>query len=237
VPAHTSRTLQSLISRDLARLGAGRCCTAVRRLLTPALSLLLALPAFVAAQAVASVGTVPLRLRPGDALRLEIRDEPQMRGDYPVDVEGLSLLPLVGLVPVAGRPFDQVRRDVLAAYGRELAEASERVRVTPVMRIAVIGEVMRPGLVPVDPSFALADVLASAGGVTPFANRKSISLMREGQPVLVTTIDDIGAVRVAIQSGDQLFVRRRSWVQDNMPILVGGGVSVLATLLTALILR
>jgi polysaccharide export outer membrane protein len=143
----------------------------------------------------------------------------------------------VGLVSVAGRPFDEVRRDVMAAFGREVAEADARVRITPVIRIAVLGEVMQPGLVPVDPTFALADIVASAGGLTPSADRNSISLVREGRSVLETSMDELALVRTPILSGDQIVVGRRSWIQENMPIVVGGAVSIVATLITALVLR
>jgi polysaccharide export outer membrane protein len=182
-------------------------------------------------------GGEPLRLRPGDAVRLEVRDEPRLLGDYAVDTEGHALLPMIGLVAVAGRPFEEVRRDVLAAFGRELADPAGRVRVTPVLRIAVLGEVMQPGLVPVDPTFTLADVVASAGGLTPSADREEISLVRDGQPLLTTSMDELALVRTSIHSGDRIVVGRRSWMHENMSIVLGGGVSVVAALLTALILR
>ena len=194
------------------------------------------LPRALPAQTSANGGE-PLRLRPGDSVRLEVRDEPELLGDYAVDTEGHVLLPLVGLVSVVGRPFEEVRRDLLSAFGRELTDAAGRVRVTPVLRIAVLGEVMHPGLVPVDPTFSLADILASAGGLTPSADRKAISLVRDGQPLLTTTMDELLQVRTSIHSGDQVVVGRRSWINENMSILVGGSVSVMAALLTALLLR
>ena len=194
-------------------------------------------PRLLAAQTPEGVGGGPLRLRPGDAVRLEVRDEPDLTADYPLDGEGKALLPMIGLVSVAGRPFDDVRRDVIAAYGKEVNDAPNRVRITPVLRIAVLGEVMQPGLVPVDPTFGLADVGASAGGLTPSANRRSISLVRDGQPLVTTSMDELALVRTSILSGDQVVVGRRSWVQENMPILVGGAVSVVGALITALVLR
>jgi protein involved in polysaccharide export with SLBB domain len=106
-----------------------------------------------------------------------------------------------------------------------------------VLRIAVLGEVIQPGLIPVDPTFTLADIVASAGGLTPSADRGDIALVRDGQRVLTTSIEELALARAAVLSGDQVFVGRRSWVSENIPILVGGGVSVIATLITALILR
>jgi polysaccharide biosynthesis/export protein len=194
-------------------------------------------PRLLAAQTADGSGGETYRLRPGDALRIEIRDEPSQGGNFTVDDSGRALLPLIGFVRVAGRPFDEVRREVLAAYERELVDPASRVRVTPVLRISVLGEVMSPGLVPVDPTFSLADVVASAGGLTSQANRKSISLVRDGETVVTTSLDELAQVRTPILSGDHVVVGRRSWMYENMSILVGGAVSVAAAVVTALILR
>jgi polysaccharide export outer membrane protein len=199
------------------------------------LSLLLPGPAALYAQPADGAGGQSIRLRPGDAVRLEVRDEPTLTAEYPVDVDGLVLLPMVGIVPVAGRAFSDVQRDVLEAFRRELA--SPVIRLTPVLRIAVLGEVVRPGLIPVDPTLTLADILASAGGLSPSANRSDISLIRDGQRVLTTTAEEVALVRTPLLSGDQIFVGRHSWLQENVSILVGGGVSVIAALVTALVLR
>ena len=199
------------------------------------LSLLVLGPRSLFAQPANQAGGEPIRLRPGDAVRLEVRDEPTLTAEYPVDVDGVVLLPLVGIVPVAGRSFPDVQRDVLEAFRRELANPV--IRLTPVLRIAVLGEVMRPGLLPVDPTLTLADILASAGGLSPQANRRDISLIRDGQRIVTTTAEEVALLRTAVLSGDQIFVGRRNWVQENLPILVGGGVSLVATLITALVLR
>lgn len=194
-------------------------------------------PGTLRAQDVNGAWGESLRLRPGDAVRLEVRDEPELTGDYAIDRDGRVLLPILGLVQVAGQPFDDVRHDLLEAYAKELADPATRIRLTPVLRIAVLGEVTSPGLVAIDPTFTLADVIASAGGLTPSADRRSVSLVRDGRPVLTTSMEEVGQVSIPILSGDQVLVGRRSWIQENAPILVGGGVSIVATLITALLLR
>jgi protein involved in polysaccharide export with SLBB domain len=177
----------------------------------------------------------PVRLRPGDAVRLEVRDEPALSGEILVDEGGRVLLPLVGLVSVAGRDFAEVRRDVAAAYARELAH--REVRVTPLLRIAVLGEVRSPGLYPVDPTYTLADVIAKAGGLGPEANRSRIELVRGGAVVATVGERDAAALAQALRSGDQVVVARRSWASANTATLVGTGASLLVAVLTALILR
>jgi polysaccharide export outer membrane protein len=177
----------------------------------------------------------PVRLRAGDAVRLEVRDEPDLTGEYRVDESGRVLLPLIGMVQVAGRAFEDVRRDVDAAYGRELANGE--ARITPLLRIAVMGEVREPGLFPVDPTYTLADVLALAGGLGPEADHDEIELVREGQRVWSGTDAEAVALVRALQSGDQVIVGRRSWVSMNSPALIGAGASLVVAIVTTLLLR
>ena len=176
-----------------------------------------------------------LRLRPGDGVRLEVRDEPQLAGEYLVDERGQVLLPLVGLVEVAGRDFEAVRRAVVADFRGELAH--EDVRLTPLIRIAVLGEVRQPGLYPVDPTYSLADVLAGAGGLGPEADRDRVELVRDGRVVRSVSEADAVALGEALRSGDQVVVARRSWFSQNSQAVLGAGISILVALTTALLVR
>lgn len=175
-----------------------------------------------------------LRLRPGDAVRIATKNEPELSGNFPIDQSGAVLLPLVGLVQVADRPFDEVRADIHRAYAVELAEPVQVI--TPVLRIAVLGEVRAPGLFPVDPTFTLRDVLATAGGLLPTANRKKIALVHGGMTTY-TRLDRGTTPTLRLQSGDQIIVARRSWFSDNLPIFVGAAASVAAAAVTSIIVR
>lgn len=174
-------------------------------------------------------------LRPGDAVRLAVKDEPSLTGEFPVTESGQTLLPEIGLVVVAGRPFDQVEREVRAAYGRVLVGAE--LMLVPVARIAVLGEVRKPGLFPVDPSLTLADVLASAGGVTPIGDPNKIALVRDGRTTKLRIAPDERALTGHLRSGDELVIGQYGWIRQNMPVLVGAGASVVAAAVTSLILR
>ncbi len=176
-----------------------------------------------------------VRLRPGDALRLAVKDEPSLAGEFPVSPSGDALLPEIGLVRVAGRAFDDVEAEVRAAYARKLIGAE--VVLVPVARIAVLGEVRKPGLFPVDPSLTLADVLASAGGLTPEGNPHGIALVRAGRTSKLRLAADEPGLLGHLQSGDQVVVGQYGWVRQNLPTLVGAGASVVAAAVTSLILR
>ncbi|MEQ8329170.1 MAG: SLBB domain-containing protein [Longimicrobiales bacterium] len=183
-------------------------------------------------------------LRPGDAVRLEFLPEraalpgPEAPGAgrvYAVDDEGVVLLPVAGRVQVGGRPFSAVRAEVTSAFAREFVEGF--VRLTPLLRVAVLGEVRTPGLVSADPTMALADVLAAAGGLTQSADRQGVRLVRTGSADVVVPADELASVGIALRSGDRVVVPRRSWVAENSGFLLGAGASVVAAVLTALIVR
>lgn len=188
--------------------------------------------------------TDSLRLGPGDAVRVEAYltgalatgGGASQGGEFQVDAEGYALLPVLGLTRVGGQPFGEVRRAVEDAYAAEFVDA--RVRVTPLVRVALLGEVRSPGLLTVDPTMALADVVAAAGGLTPAADRRDVRLIRsDGLEVVTLGEGGLSELRLPVRSGDRIVVGRRSWVSENLPFLLGAGASVLAAVLTAVIVR
>lgn len=176
-----------------------------------------------------------IRLQPGDVVAVEVRDEPSMGGQFQVAEDGTILIPLLGIVPVAGRTFAEVERDVRAAYARELADPVLRVR--PLVRVAVLGEVMRPGLFPVDATHSIADVLASVGGFSPWADRSRITLERNGERMRVRIEPGDPTLGMPLRSGDRIVVARKSWFSENLAIFVGAAASVAAAAVTTLIVR
>jgi polysaccharide export outer membrane protein len=200
-----------------------------------ALALLCAGPVTAQQSAVPAPAARSLVLRPGDLIRLEVPDVADMSGEFAVADDGAVLLPLIGSVAVAGRPFADVSRDIVEAYSRELLQTP--VRVTPVLRIAVLGEVRQPGLVPADPTYTLADVLAAAGGLTPDGDAGRITLLRGGESTRFSLDDDSALLSSRLMPGDQVVVGRRSWIGRNMNVLVGAAASAVAAAVTSLILR
>lgn len=218
-------------------------------LVSAALVLLLATPS--ASHAQAPRGDDSLRLAPGDAVRMEIF-ESLSRGtiarerqpgsaedldlpDYSVDASGRVLLPVAGLVQVAGRPFGEVRQEVERVVSGEFTDAA--IRLTPLLRIAVLGEVRSPRLLAVDPTMTFTDVLAAAGGLTELANQKDVTLVRSNGELVRADARQANALNIPLASGDRIVVGRRSWISANLPFVLGAGASVVASVLTALIVR
>ena len=132
------------------------------RLSSTVLSLLLML-CVGGVEAQNGAGTASFQLRPGDAIRLAVKDEPDLSADYPVLSDGTVLLPLVGVVRVAGTDFSAVEQQVRAAFAREMTDPV--LVLMPVVRVAVLGEVRVPGLYLLDGTYDVTEALARAGGL------------------------------------------------------------------------
>ena len=180
-------------------------------------------------------GTASFQLRPGDAIRLAVKDEPDLSADYPVLSDGTVLLPLVGVVRVAGTDFGVVEQQVRAAFAREMTDPV--LVLMPVVRVAVLGEVRVPGLYLLDGTFDVTEALARAGGLTPSGSMERIALLRDGRSERLRQEANLPVPMVRVLPGDQLIVGRRSWFAENSTVLVGAGTSVLVAALTALLVR
>jgi polysaccharide export outer membrane protein len=183
----------------------------------------------------APVRAQSVTLRPGDAVRIQIKNEPRLGGQFSVSQEGTVLLPLLGVIQVAERPFDEVKAELVTGYTRELAEPE--FLATPLIRVTVSGEVRTPGLRMAEPTLSIAELLAQSGGPLPTAKRNRVDLVRGGERRKLD--GSAGSVDLAMhpESGDELFVPRRGWFSDNLPILIGAGASVAAAAVTTLIVR
>jgi protein involved in polysaccharide export with SLBB domain len=89
----------------------------------------------------------------------------------------------------------------------------------------------------VDPTQTVGDLLATAGGLGPDANRKKIALLRDGHVVIARVDPSSSIPDIALQSGDQIVVARRSWVGENTPVFIGALASVAVAAVTTLIVR
>jgi polysaccharide export outer membrane protein len=194
-----------------------------RRLLgatAPLLAALFAGCASAAAQRPADpVTPAAAAIAPGDMVRVRIWREPDLSGEFSVDETGTVVLPRLGAVRLAGETPEAVRARVTDAYEQFLSHTS--VEVTVLRRLQVLGAVRSPGLYNVDPTMTVEDGIALAGGVTPEGNPNHIELIRNGVRLPVRLDQRTPINQSTIRSGDQLYVKERSWLSRNAGVVVG----------------
>ena len=171
----------------------------------------------------------------GDGVRIEIKNEPTMSGEFIVGTDGSLLLPTIGTLQAAERPFGDVESELRKKYSNELVEPV--VRITPLVRIAVVGEVRFPGLFLIDATYSVVDVLARAGGLLPTANPNKIVIQRPSGMVVARFALDSPPLEANLDSGLQILVSRRGWASEHLGILLSAVGSVGVALITSALIR
>ncbi|HEX7050679.1 MAG TPA: polysaccharide biosynthesis/export family protein [Longimicrobiales bacterium] len=202
-------------------------------ILAPFLALAAAVPPPLAAQSTVADTTATATaqqleaLRPGDVVQLRIWREEDLSGEFPIAADGTVVLPKIGVWKATGVPPDSLEAAIIEAFRRYLRNPS--IQVVFLRRVNIMGSVRLPGLYPVDPTMAIADVLALAGGVTPVGKQDEIELRRGGEVLVADITEQTRIGDLPIRSGDQLFVPERSWISRNQ-----GLVAVIISSITTL---
>ncbi|QPN59096.1 SLBB domain-containing protein [Synechococcus sp. CBW1002] len=134
-------------------------------------------------------------LGPGDGLELKLFDVPDLSGPLDVLNDGTVSLPLVGSARVVGLTLSQAHQWLLTLYRAQLQRPElqlQVVRPRP-LRIAVVGEVERPGVYTLTTSETsqtegapaaisglptVVDAIQKAGGITLHADLRQVALQR-----------------------------------------------------------
>jgi len=155
---------------------------------------------------------VSLPVRRGDVVKITVFGHDDLNGEYPIDENWKLVLPMVGELDVRNTNVPQLRERIRTEFGRLYAQSF--IAVVPLFRVAVLGEVTRPGLYSVDPTMTIYDVLALAGGVTRNGRETRMRVIRDGQQV-AAPVDAQALARatlreLGVHSGDQVIVPRRT---------------------------
>jgi polysaccharide export outer membrane protein len=171
-----------------------------------------------------------LAVRPGDVVKIQVWGHEDLSGEFPVDENFDLFYPIVGAINVRQMTVVELRERL----NRELQALFQRpfVVVTPLFRVAVLGEVFRPSLYSVDPTMTVFDVIAEAGGPTRDANQRRMELVRGGETIRValdaTAIGRATLRELGIRSGDHIVLPRKRITMTEL----GLGLQIATLVLT-----
>ena len=193
--------------------------------LLPLLPLLLTLAAPAAAQepqGIVTGATAAYRLRPGDVLEIRVWGREEFSGRFQVDENWQIQYPVLGEIDLRDLTVAQVRDSLRS--GLEEIFRTPFVTVTPLFRMAVLGEVRSAGLYTVDPTLSVIDVVALAGGPTSDGNMNKIRLLRSGEETRVNfeeeTVRGRTLAEIGVRSGDEIVVPRKWLTRDDLLVLL-----------------
>ncbi len=172
-----------------------------------------------------------LVLQPGDVVRIQVFGRGDLNGEYPVDENYLLLLPLIGEIDVRNLTVPGLRVRIRAEYGRLFTQSY--ISIIPLFRVAVLGEVVRPGLFSADPTMTVFDLLALAGGVAPTGRSGDLRLIRDDNTFSLrldaAALANATLRELGVRSGDQMIVPRKRFTHDDFIL----GLTALNTILLA----
>ena len=151
----------------------------------------------------------------GDTLAVRVFEQEAMSSKVKVRADGRVALPIIGEFEVRGkRPWDVARE--LEVKLKEFVVAPKvtvNVDEFATLLVAVLGEVTHPGSYPLQPASGVLQALASAGGLTEYATRDRIFVLRK-TPALrrvrftfdALSRNEARAATFALQTGDVVVV-------------------------------
>lgn len=139
-------------------------------------------PANAAAAPAAAAAKPEYRLAIGDKLRIEVYKEPQLSQSAEIRPDGRITLPLVGDIAASSHTPSSLRDSITEALKEYVKAPNVTVIVveSAVPSAYVVGEVRNPGAVALQhDSMTVLQALAMSGGLTEFADKGEIRVLRQ----------------------------------------------------------
>jgi polysaccharide export outer membrane protein len=158
-------------------------------------------------------------LGPGDIVRIQVFQNPDLATETRVSENGSITFPLVGTVEVGGLAIAAAERKIAAALksGGFVRQPQVNIVILQIRgnQVSVLGQVNRPGRFPLETLTRVSDMLAAAGGATPTGDDFAIVTgIRDGKPF--RKVIDIPALYLTEKSdediilagGDTIYIHR-----------------------------
>ncbi|MDH3444997.1 MAG: polysaccharide biosynthesis/export family protein [Deltaproteobacteria bacterium] len=155
------------------------------------------------------------QIGPGDSLGILIWQEPTLSGTVKVRPDGYVTLPLIHEVQVVGLTTAQLRKILESKYREFVTDPFVSIRVEGISssEVFLVGQVTKPGAYPLSGNESILQILTRAGGLTVFAERDEIRVVRrDGAKVTEYVVDYDAIVKgdlkqdILLRPGDRIIV-------------------------------
>jgi polysaccharide export outer membrane protein len=146
-----------------------------------------------------------------DVLDIAVRNDDHLQKVMPVRPDGKISMPLINDVAAAGLTPMQLRdtlRDKYSAYIQN-PDVSVIVREIHSFKVSILGNVKMPGRYELKGKSTVLDAIAMAQGLTDFAARRKIVLLRDTQRIRFdydAAVKDGGERNITLKTGDIIIV-------------------------------
>src|SRR6476661_6879518 len=168
----------------------------------------------------ATSASADYRLGPGDQIRVQVYQNPDLTVETRVSEQGTINYPLIGNVQLGGTTIGDAEKKIASALksGNFLRQPQVNIVLLQVRgnQVAVLGQVQKPGRFPLETTNTrVSDLLAAAGGVTPMGDDTLIVTgTRNNQPFRKVIdipglfLNSRGQDDILVQGGDTVFVNK-----------------------------
>jgi polysaccharide export outer membrane protein len=150
-----------------------------------------------------------------DVLAITVFKEPTLSSSLLVRPDGMISMPLLGDVEASGKTPLQLAEDVTTKLKKYIQDPNVSVVVSQInsKKVFLIGEIAKTGPVELTPGMTLLEAIASAGGLTQFANSKKMYILRNenGSHLKIPlqykqALDGYNAFNLTLKPGDTIVV-------------------------------
>jgi polysaccharide export outer membrane protein len=163
------------------------------------------------------VPKTPSFLTSGDVVKVTFPGAPELNQTQKISTDGTLSLPLVGEVHAAGKTPGQLQSELAALYKPQLQDNEVLVTVeSRALPVVVSGAVQHPGKIVFERPATILEAIMEAGGFTPEADLKKVSVIRIVKGEHQAQIFDLRPVlhglptpAIYVSSGDVIYVPER----------------------------
>ena len=153
---------------------------------------------------------------PGDVLEISVWNEPSLSKQLIVPPDGVISFPLINPIKVTNLTITALKKAVTKKLSEYIPDATVTVLLVEInsLKAYVIGKVQSAGEYPISLETTVLQILAKAGGLTPFASDSNIKILRKKNKKIINIPFDYGEVEkgknlqqnIVLEAGDVVLV-------------------------------
>jgi polysaccharide export outer membrane protein len=152
---------------------------------------------------------------PGDALGINVWKEPTLSGTVKVRPDGYVTLPLINELQVTGMTTANLRKTLEEKYKEFTVDPFVTIRIEGIAsaEVFMVGQVGKPGAFPLVGNETILQLLTRSGGLSVFADRSNIRVVRREKDKITEYVVDYDAILkgdlrqdILLRPGDRIIV-------------------------------
>jgi polysaccharide export outer membrane protein len=160
----------------------------------------------------------PSLIGPLDTIQVDVFNVPELGRELQVDAGGRIAMPLIGTIDASGKTAGELASAIEAAlrdrYVRD-PEVTVNIKSSVSQVVTIDGQVVEPGLYPVTNQMTLLRALASAKGMSEFAKRDDVVILRSVNGRKMAGLYNVDAIRRGVYDDPAIYANDMIVVGDS----------------------